>query len=118
MTLLAPWYDFRDLGNPAARLYEALSDAGVNDQTIYVVAALLGCLGILTFVGATSVINIWVERRLIGRVHVRRGPNRVGPFGLLQPVADAIKLIQKEALTPKNADGLVFALARRPAIAR
>ena len=111
MPLLAPWYDFRDLGNPAARLFEALRDAGVSDSVVYVVAALIGCIGILTFVGATSIINIWIERRLIGRIHVRRGPNRVGPFGLLQPVADAIKLIQKEVLTPDNADGFVFALA-------
>ena len=96
MPLLAPWYDFRDLGNPAARLFEALRDAGVSDSVVYVVAALIGCIGILTFVGATSIINIWIERRLIGRIHVRRGPNRVGPFGLLQPVADAIKLLTKE----------------------
>ena len=74
-------------------------------------AALLGCLGILLFVGLTSIINIWVERRLIGRIQVRRGPNRAGPFGLLQPVADAIKLMQKEAVTPTSADSLVYTLA-------
>ncbi|MCH7811430.1 MAG: NADH-quinone oxidoreductase subunit NuoH [Chloroflexi bacterium] len=74
-------------------------------------AALVACLGIISFIGATSIINIWVERRLIARIQVRKGPNRVGPFGLLQPVADAIKLIQKEALTPRNADSVVFTLA-------
>ena len=71
----------------------------------------MGCIGILAFVGATAVANIWIERRLIGRIQVRRGPNRVGPFGLLQPIADALKLIQKEALTPRAADGVVFTLA-------
>ena len=109
--MLAAWYDFRDLGNPLNSAIDALRDAGASDAVLYVIAALLGSLAILTFVGLTSIINIWVERRLIARIHVRKGPNRVGPFGLLQPVADAIKLIQKEALTPDNADGVVFALA-------
>ncbi len=109
--MLARWYDFRDLGNGVARLVQALHDAGAPSWLVYVLTALLGCLGILLFVGLTAIVNIWVERRLIGRIQVRRGPNRVGPFGLLQPVADAIKLIQKEALTPKAADGIVFALA-------
>ena len=111
MPLLAAWYDFRDLGNAVGQLLEALRDAGVSGGLIYVLAALLGSLGILGFVGLTSLINVWIERRLIGRIQVRRGPNRAGPFGLLQPVADAIKLIQKEALTPRLADGLVFTLA-------
>ena len=109
--MLARWYDFRDLGNGVARLVQALRDAGAPDWLVYVLTALIGCLGILVFVGLTAIVNIWVERRLIGRIQVRRGPNRVGPFGLLQPVADAIKLIQKEALTPLAADSIVFALA-------
>ncbi len=109
--MLARWYDFRDLGNGVARMVQALRDAGAPDGVIYTLAALAGCLGILLFVGLTAIVNIWVERRLIGRIQVRRGPNRAGPFGLLQPVADAIKLIQKEALTPRAADGTVFALA-------
>ena len=111
MPLLARWYDFRDLGNAVAGLVDALRDAGAPEGLIYVVAALLGSLAILSFIGGAAVINIWIERRLIGRIQVRRGPNRVGPFGLLQPVADAIKLMQKEALTPRLADGVVFSLA-------
>ncbi len=111
MPLLAAWYDFRDLGNAVGRLLDALRDAGVSGELIYVLAALLGSLGILSFIGLTSLINVWIERRLIGRMQVRRGPNRAGPFGLLQPIADAIKLIQKEALTPRLADSFVFALA-------
>lgn len=111
MPLLARWYDVRDLGNAVARLVDALRDAGAPEGVIYVVAALLGCLGVLVFVSGTAIINSWVERRLIGRIQVRRGPNRVGPFGLLQPIADTIKLMQKEALTPRDADSLVFTLA-------
>jgi len=108
--LLSSWWDVRDLGNAVSGLVDALQDAGVPNGVIYSIAALLGCLGIIAFVGATAVINIWVERRLIGRIQVRKGPNRLGPFGLLQPVADAIKLIQKEALQPKSADGVVYSL--------
>ena len=111
MALLANWYDFRDLGNPAGRLFEALRDAGLSNGWVFAISGLLGAIGILSFVGLAAVINIWVERRLIARIQVRRGPNRAGPFGLLQPIADAIKLIQKEALQPDNADGIMFTLA-------
>ncbi len=51
------------------------------------------------------------ERRMIAKFQIRVGPNRAGPFGLLQPVADGIKLIFKEELVPANADKLMFILA-------
>lgn len=51
------------------------------------------------------------ERRALARIQVRIGPNRAGPFGLLQPVADGIKLIFKEELVPEKADRLIFILA-------
>jgi len=51
------------------------------------------------------------ERRVLARMQVRIGPNRAGPWGLLQPVADGIKLIFKEELIPAKADKLVFVLA-------
>jgi NADH-quinone oxidoreductase subunit H len=53
----------------------------------------------------------WFERRVLARFQVRIGPNRVGKEGLLQPVADALKLIFKEELVPANADKLIFILA-------
>ena len=53
----------------------------------------------------------WFERRMIGRFQVRRGPNRNGPFGLLQPFADVLKLIMKEDTIPDEADKPVFTLA-------
>jgi NADH-quinone oxidoreductase subunit H len=53
----------------------------------------------------------WFERRTLARIQVRIGPNRAGPFGLLQPIADAIKLIFKEELIPTQADKVLFFLA-------
>jgi NADH-quinone oxidoreductase subunit H len=52
-----------------------------------------------------------LERRLLAWMQVRIGPNRAGPFGLLQPIADAIKLIVKEQLIPANADKIIFLVA-------
>ena len=72
--------------------------------------------GVLAFI----VINVmvlstalytWFERRTIGRFQARMGPNRWGPFGLLQPFADVLKLIVKEDTTPAIADRMVFAIA-------
>jgi NADH-quinone oxidoreductase subunit H len=50
----------------------------------------------------------WYERRALARMQSRIGPNRAGPFGLLQPIADAVKLIFKEELTPGRADRIIF----------
>ena len=50
----------------------------------------------------------WYERRALARIQTRIGPNRAGPFGLLQPIADAVKLIFKEELTPGKADRVIF----------
>lgn len=54
---------------------------------------------------------VWAERKVAGRFQDRIGPNRVGPFGLLQSIADAIKLITKEVLVPEGGDRLVHMLA-------
>ncbi|OGW21221.1 MAG: NADH-quinone oxidoreductase subunit H [Nitrospinae bacterium RIFCSPLOWO2_12_FULL_47_7] len=60
----------------------------------------------------TSVpLLVWLERRLMGRFQVRLGPNRVGPFGLGQPLADAIKLLFKESIIQNSADKFLFVLA-------
>src|SRR5512147_1973189 len=54
---------------------------------------------------------VWVERKLLGRMQARFGPNRAGPYGLLQPMADVIKLITKEDTVPKGASKAIFRLA-------
>jgi NADH-quinone oxidoreductase subunit H len=67
---------------------------------------------ILLFVVITSfAYAMLVERKVLGWMQMRPGPNRVGPWGLMQPAADAAKLILKEDLTPKSADPLIYKLA-------
>lgn len=68
-------------------------------------------LVILVFVFGFVLSFIWIERRGIGKLQVRRGPNRAGPFGLLQPIADAIKILTKEDIVPLAADRPVHWLA-------
>ncbi len=73
----------------------------------WIVKAIIMIVVLLTGFAYTT----WLERKLLGRFQSRFGPNRAGPYGLLQPVADGIKLIFKEELIPEQADKLIFILA-------
>src|SRR6516225_6080094 len=66
---------------------------------------------VFLFLLLTTMFMIWAERRVIGRMQNRPGPNRAGPFGLLQPIADALKLPLKEDIIPRGSDRLIFILA-------
>ncbi|MBM4432496.1 MAG: NADH-quinone oxidoreductase subunit NuoH [Chloroflexi bacterium] len=70
---------------------------------------------ILAFVLLTVMIFLWYERRGLGRIQARLGPNRAGPLGLFQSVADAVKILTKEDIVPAKGDKIVFWLA--PAVA-
>jgi NADH-quinone oxidoreductase subunit H len=70
---------------------------------------------VFAFLMLTTLLMIWAERRVIGRMQQRPGPNRAGPFGLLQSLMDGIKLPLKEDIVPRGVDRFLFVLA--PAIA-
>jgi NADH-quinone oxidoreductase subunit H len=75
---------------------------------------LIGFLGIFLLISLLMVLDIflvWVERKVVSRFQDRIGPNRVGPFGLIQPFADIIKLLIKEDITPGGADRVVYNIA-------
>jgi NADH-quinone oxidoreductase subunit H len=65
-------------------------------------------LVIINLVMATFAYSTWLERKVLARMQLRYGPNRVGPFGLLQPIADLIKLIRKEHFYPATAVDLLY----------
>ena len=66
---------------------------------------------VFVFLLLTTIFMIWFERRVIGRMQNRPGPNRAGPWGLLQPIADALKLPLKEDIVPTGVDKMVFFVA-------
>jgi NADH-quinone oxidoreductase subunit H len=68
-------------------------------------------LFIFVFLVVTTLIMVWAERRVVARMQSRPGPNRVGPFGLLQSLADGVKLALKEDIIPTAADKVVFVIA-------
>ena len=71
----------------------------------------LKALFIFVFLVLSTLVMIWVERRVVARMQQRIGPNRNGPFGLLQSLADGVKLALKEDIVPKAADKAVFIIA-------
>ncbi len=73
-----------------------------------ILGKLLFIFGVVLFMAAYLVL---AERKILGRMQLRYGPNRVGPFGLMQPLADVIKLLTKEDFVPARADKWLFLIA-------
>jgi NADH-quinone oxidoreductase subunit H len=87
------------------------------DTTTFIIIAAIK-IALVVFVMLTGVAyTTWLERKLIGRIQNRWGPTRVGPFGLLQPLADGIKFILKEDMIPDNVHKGLFILAPMLALA-
>jgi NADH-quinone oxidoreductase subunit H len=76
-----------------------------------VIVFLVGILALVIFAMVFDIFLVWVERKVVARFQDRLGPNRIGPFGLVQPLADIIKLVIKEDITPDGADKVVYNIA-------
>ena len=85
--------------------------AGAPDWVMQIASALINIFALLgVFLTLFALISV-LERKILGRMQNRYGPNRVGPFGLFQPVADGIKMLIKEDIVPARADKIVHFLA-------
>jgi NADH-quinone oxidoreductase subunit H len=72
---------------------------------------LIALVAIMSFVGLNAAYLVWVERKGAARFQRRPGPTEVGPAGLLQPIADALKLLSKQLIVPAGVDGTLFRVA-------
>ena len=91
-------------------LFDALGITGL-DWLATLIAYILITTIILIVTPVTFMLQTWFERRMVARMQDRLGPNRVGPAGLLQAVADGVKMFTKEDITPRAADRYVHLLA-------
>lgn len=85
--------------------------AGWPDWLVQLTAMLLAGVVVLGVFLTMFALLTWIERKTLGRIQNRYGPNRTGPVGLFQPIADALKLLFKEDVVPRPADRLVHTLA-------
>jgi NADH-quinone oxidoreductase subunit H len=92
-------------------LRSLLTGWGMPEAVVTVVLTLLGIVVLCVMVLVLDIFLVWVERKVVSRFQDRIGPNRVGPYGLIQPFADIIKLLIKEDITPDGADRPVYNLA-------
>ena len=84
---------------------------GMDAVLAHVLVVFLGVFLLITILMVLDIFLVWIERKVVARFQDRIGPNRLGPFGLIQPFADIIKLIIKEDTTPDGADKVVYNLA-------
>jgi NADH-quinone oxidoreductase subunit H len=106
------WHYFVNLfPNVRTDFVEWLQGFGLPSSLIIFLDAIVGITLILLFVFPVVMIFIWMERRFIARFQLRPGPNRCGPLGLFQPVADAVKILVKELIMPAKGDRLVHWIA-------
>lgn len=88
-----------------------LTSRGLANGFATVILFFIGIVVLILFAMLLDIFLVWVERKVVARFQDRLGPNRIGPFGLIQPFADIIKLVIKEDITPAGADKLVYNMA-------
>ncbi len=104
MNTLATWVSWLPSAVPAVD--QPVAD--FSDTPLWLSA--IKAVGIFVYLMLQVVLVIWFERRVVGRMQDRLGPNRFGPLGILQTLADGFKLIFKETFIPKNADPFTYLL--------
>jgi NADH-quinone oxidoreductase subunit H len=103
--------DFLDQAFISAKQWLLSFLAGAPDWVMQISSSLINIFAVLgVFLTLFALISV-LERKILGRMQNRYGPNRVGPFGLFQPVADGIKMLIKEDIVPVRADKIVHFLA-------
>jgi len=103
------WND--PIGLIAGWLNGLLATWGLPAWLASLVVQLIGVVVLVSVMMVVDILLVWVERKVVARFQDRLGPNRLGPFGLIQPFADIIKLLIKENITPIGADLVVYNLA-------
>lgn len=102
------------MGDPVTLIAQWLENLllgwGLSPQWVTILMTIIGVAAIAIFVLLVDILLVWVERKVVARFQDRLGPNRLGPFGLIQPIADVIKLLIKEDITPIGADRIVYNL--------
>src|SRR6267378_7546647 len=99
---------YQGIGRP---LHDWLVGVGIPAWIVAIAYVGFGAVSVLGMITVFVMLALWAERRFIARLQDRWGPNRVGPFGLLQSVADVLKLLSKEIITPAQVDRTLHFLA-------
>jgi len=88
-----------------------LSGLGLSPELVRLISYVIGGFILATCAMLLVLFLIWVERKIIGRIQDRLGPNRVGPWGIFQSIADMLKIFLKELIVPAAADRIPFIMA-------
>lgn len=99
-----------DISLIATKIHDGLYTVGLRGLLLDFIMVVIGVLVLANFALANGGLMSFVWRREMALIQDRRGPNRVGPNGLLQFMADGVKMISKQAMVPRHADRLVFIL--------